>query len=482
MTASTNTASLAQESLEEVARNWQPISTQDLFITDQVLASIINLARAHYVDKQDQFSKPLCKTLHTLLTTHCAKQRLLHIANGNVKHTAETIKDMQTYANEVVNAIPMQEQSDLQQEVTSLINWYILDNAPFATPADLLPLLKQPDTAPITDLLESFLPIASTPSAQQPLEFLLSLDWNQVFNACVRSGYSKGLGHTWSHCDINIQHLSSLLHANTLEELLEAEADTSSMHSKVSLKPAISFKTTAIMESMLKWEPIATEDLSEHAKVLASLINLERAHYVDGQPRLSTQIVDKLDILLQTHRDKMYLSYTVDNSVKRTDRILAAMPTYAQSVVNAIPMQEQSDLQKDLATLLNRHIIDEKAPFTCLREIAELLKTPDTDPITALLKSLRPLVANTPSLEEPLELLLSLNWDEVFSAFIKSGSSKEFNMIWSFGMRDIEVVSDLIRADNPEKLESVRSESRNVDFDFDLIPAIVCKKNMLTSQ
>ncbi len=247
MTASTHTASLASHSLEEATHNWKPIPTHGLFITDQVFASIINLARAHFVDKQDNFSQPLCETLHTLFITHCQKMRLFHMINDGVARTDKVLKSMNAYASAIIQSTPRKDHSELQQKITSLLEDSIIFNdEPSTKTHDLLPYLKNPDTAPIKKLLTDFLPTVSAPSAQGPLEFLLSLDWDQVFKTFVSSCYVNGLGHTWSHCDISIQYLSSLLHAKTREELLTAEKATSKMYSKVNLQPAASFKAAAI--------------------------------------------------------------------------------------------------------------------------------------------------------------------------------------------------------------------------------------------
>ena len=168
------------------------------------------------------------------------------IENG-AQRTREGLQNMEKYALAITQSTPKQDRSKLQQHLINLLDvCVILDDEPSVKTEDLLPYLNTPDTEPIKTLLAEFLSTVSASSAQEPLEFLLSLDWDQVFKAFVTSYYTTELGHIWSRCDISIQNVSSLLHAKTREELLTAEKATSKILSKINLQPAASFTAVTI--------------------------------------------------------------------------------------------------------------------------------------------------------------------------------------------------------------------------------------------
>ncbi len=259
MTAATSNTSLFP-GVEKTAHNWKPISTKGLFITSQVIASVVNLAQAHFVSGTKDLSQPLCNTLHSLLTTHREKRHLFHIVNREIPHTSKTVADMKVHAQKVVDAIPMEEQSELQQKISSLLTFNVIDKAPpFSDLDELAALLKTPDTEPVKKLLETFLQTTSHTSLQRTLVFLQSLDWDRAFNNFVTSGCSVYYSFVWSAYPPILTKVSSALHATTPEDFLCALTELGCDYFEFDINPALLFKEKMLDQLAQKPAPTTTD-------------------------------------------------------------------------------------------------------------------------------------------------------------------------------------------------------------------------------
>ncbi len=234
MAASTNTGSL-EPTPEKGSHAWSPLPTSGLSLSDKVLASIINLAQAHFIHGHPNLSAEVGQTLHHLMVTHTTKMRLFYIING--RWTVDP-QNAQHYAEEIVRATSVNTPSKLQLKTANFLQWAVIDaQPPFIGSHELAPLLKTPDTAPIQNLLEqSLLEHASIPLIKEPLETLLSLDWRQVFPSFVKSGFSQELHYTWGHCEKGILQVVSLTNADSLEQLMRAYHSTQEqLHTSLNL-------------------------------------------------------------------------------------------------------------------------------------------------------------------------------------------------------------------------------------------------------
>ncbi len=236
-------------------------------------------------------------------------------------------------------------------------------------------------------------------------------------------------------------------------------------------------RLSAPEEAALNWAPIQTHNLTVSDTVLASILNLEGAHLIHGLPHLSGEISKTLHQLLLTHVMKIQLHYLASNALASNYHTNSMKQRYAKRVVEFGATPTQSQLQKKLSLLLHESVLDQVAPFVFPLDLTQGLKVADTEPITSLLKKFLE-TAEAPLLKNPLETLISLNWSEVFSSFVKSGVSVGY--VWGACDKSIEAVTALTNADSLEQLSTINPTVGLENSEVDLTATLLCKYHKLS--
>ncbi len=204
---------------------------------------------------------------------------------------------------------------------------------------------------------------------------------------------------------------------------------------------------------MAAWEPIDTAPLSTYNKVCAAIINLAQAHFIHQQPNLTEAICKRMDTLFRDHALKLQLHNILDSKSigDQTDR--------AQRLIKLIttPTYPASPLQEDLNRLLSTTAMHQNPAFH--GNLEELLQTPDTKPITDLLEEFIEAATHRPLITAPLETLLHLNWDEVFSTFVENSPPP------AYCLQDIHELTSLINASSLEEFLKSAKFAKNSDLD-----------------
>ena len=229
-------------------------------------------------------------------------------------------------------------------------------------------------------------------------------------------------------------------------------------------------------EAALNWAPIQTHNLTVSDTVLASILNLEGAHIIHGLPHLSGEVSTTLHRLLLTHVVKMQLYYLACDALESNDRIENLKQKYAETIRDTANT-EQSQLQTKLIASLT--VLQQSRPFAFSLDLIQELKTPDTEPITNLLKKFLE-TAEDPLLKTPLETLLSLNWSEVFSDFVRSGVNRSISYVWGVCDKSIDAVTALTNADSLEQLSAIDSKVGFENSEVALTATLLCKYHKLS--
>ncbi len=240
----------------ETPQSWEVIDTNGLCTSDKILASIVNLAHAHFVHASPNLSEEIIQALHPILVTHGEKMCLSYMLDNNFPKDSTVLTDIQTYAKSIASVPLTYTTSKLQKQTSEFLRQKVINKEPPFALGTNITLLNTPDVDSVINLLTSHLPTASTfPCLQGPLETLLNLDWYWGINSLVSSGMTAcdcagetSIG-TWSYCAAAPMRIISLLKAKTLEELTAEYADIHKLVLGVNLAPVLIFKQNMLSGS-----------------------------------------------------------------------------------------------------------------------------------------------------------------------------------------------------------------------------------------
>ncbi len=223
---------------------WTRISTAGLPAKDQLLGSIINLAQAHFIHGEQDFSDTVAQTISLLFSMHSTKMRLHHLVAIPTALQTNT----QSLSLHIIQAVWPHGASDLHNKTVDLLNQTVIGKQPPYSDTDskLATLLKRPDTQPIFSLLNNLLSQTSSPLVREPLEVLLYLNWQEAFHAFVPSGFSVQQNSSWGWTEDWVQDTSSLVHATSNEELLRDQSYLQRASLSIDIHPVFLYKKNTI--------------------------------------------------------------------------------------------------------------------------------------------------------------------------------------------------------------------------------------------
>ncbi len=178
------------------APQWSSIPPEGRPAKDQLLCSIFNLAHAHFIHGERDFSKPVAQTIHSLLLMHASKARLHYLVALPGASQFCTLP----LAQQIVSAVWEHEESDLHKKTVDLLQKDVIGQQPpfsYKHGPELASLLTTPDTTPIINLLAAIRAESQSPLVHKPIDTLLSLNWAEVFNTLVKHGFSPLQNSSW---------------------------------------------------------------------------------------------------------------------------------------------------------------------------------------------------------------------------------------------------------------------------------------------
>ncbi len=159
-------------------------------------------------------------------------------------------------------------------------------------------------------------------------------------------------------------------------------------------------------------------------QVVASIINLAQAHKIQGQNNISTPASAAIYAWLLDHTLKQRLRHQLVSCAKEVrPEDFADIKNSAQVAQQSYDALFSSEWSENLKHDIQRNILSDDQCLEFDANFIENLAQPDTERLVRSLSHLRPLAADSPILQEHLELLINIDWKKACDAFSHHGYS-----------------------------------------------------------